>query len=252
MKTFEQDFGLKAIAINSQNGGLTTQRAQDILNGKYSVVITSPEMLQSSAFVKQLLRNRSFTRRVLSLVVDEAHCISHWGADFRKKYQSIGMARAFLSRGTPVVALSATLTRRVRRDVQSKLQFQRSRSLYWNDGNDRPNVSIVVRACHNAMNTFTDLDFVIPEQVSAPTDIPKTWIYIDDINVGNDMVDYLGDLLERRASRDALFAPRELVRPFNATLSAECREACMEKFKEGRSVRIMVCTDAAGMVSMSF
>lgn len=157
-------------------------------------------MLQSPRFIKLLLRNPLFTRRVLSMVVDEAHCISHWGANFRKKYQSIAVARAFLSRGTPVLALSATLTRRVRRDIQTKLQFPRSGSQYWNNGNDRSNISIVVRACQNPMNSFADLNFVIPEHVSKPEDIPKTWIYIDDINTGNDMVNYLGNLLEERGA----------------------------------------------------
>ena len=156
------------------------------------------------------------------------------------------MARAFLSRGTPVVALSATLTRRVRRDIQTKLQFSRLGSRYWNDGNDRSNVSIVVRACQNPMNTFTDLDFVIPACVQKPEDIPKTWIYIDDINMGNEIVNYLGDLVEARGHKHG--KDRGLVSPFNATLSHEYRHAAMDAFRNG-SIRVMVYTDAAGMVS---
>ncbi|KAI0354106.1 hypothetical protein OH77DRAFT_1383443, partial [Trametes cingulata] len=73
------------------------------------IVLISPEMLQSPSFVNRVLRKPAFSRRVLSMVVDEAHCISHWGANFRKKYASLGIVRAFLPRNTPVIAVTATL-----------------------------------------------------------------------------------------------------------------------------------------------
>ncbi len=132
------------------------------------------------------------------MIVDEAHCLSHWGANFQKKYGTLGMVRNFLPGGTPVIALTATLTGRVRCDIQSKLQFPKFGSLFRNEGNDRPNVSIVVRACHNPLNSFTDLDFVIPNHIKNHQDIPKTWIYVDNINTGNEMINYLSGLLERQ------------------------------------------------------
>lgn len=73
--------------------------------------------MQSRTFIDRLLRNSTFARKVISLFVDEAHCISHWGAEFRKKYATLGNLRAFLPAHTPVIAVSATLTPRVRRDV---------------------------------------------------------------------------------------------------------------------------------------
>lgn len=206
-------------------------------------------MLQSRPFINRLLRNQSFSRRVLSLIIDEAHCISHWGADFRKKYGTVGITRAFLPRGTPVIAVSATITARVRRDIQSKLHFPKSGSIYYNAGNNRPNVSIVVRACHQSLLSNADLDFIIPSSAKQPGDIPKTWVYIDDITKGNVVVDYLAARLCAQLqvcgaeSRDI----RGIVRPFNATLSHMYRLTAMDKFREG-TVRILVCTDAAGMV----
>ncbi|KAL7280492.1 hypothetical protein ACG7TL_005424 [Trametes sanguinea] len=156
-------------------------------------------MLQSPSFINRVLRKPSFARRVLSIVVDEAHCVSHWGADFRKKYSSLGIVRAFLPRGTPIVAVTATLTARVRRDLHRTLHFS-SGSRFLNVGNDHPNVAIVVRAFEHAQNTFNDIDFLIPaaSELLAPCDIPKTYLYVDNINTGNELVDHLSALIAER------------------------------------------------------
>lgn len=121
-------------------------------------------MLQSRTFMNRILRNSTFMRRMISMFIDEAHCIAHWGADFRKKYGSLGKIRPFLPRGTPIIAVTATLTPRVRRTIHSVLLFAQSeaQSRFINKGNDRPNVSIVVRACEHPLNTLADLGFIIP------------------------------------------------------------------------------------------
>ncbi|KAL1658031.1 P-loop containing nucleoside triphosphate hydrolase protein [Schizophyllum commune] len=232
-----------------QNAGKTTlmispliglQNEMEIIGGKYRVVLLSPEMLLSRHFIDRVLRHRKFAANILSIVVDEAHCISHWGADFRKKYGQIGTARAFLPRSTPVIALSASLTRRVKRDVIEVLQMQGRThpKFFLNAGNDRGNVSIVVRPIHNPMNAYSDLDFVIPPSTTCPENIPKTWIYVDDINAGGQIVDHLCTLLPEHL--------RGVIRPYNAILSPDYRDEAMQLFKQG-DVRVLVCTDAAGM-----
>ncbi|KAJ7864675.1 hypothetical protein B0H13DRAFT_1549424, partial [Mycena leptocephala] len=55
------------------------------------------------------LRKPEFGTRCLSVFIDEAHCISHWGDSFRKQYGSIGIIRAFLPRAVPIITVSATL-----------------------------------------------------------------------------------------------------------------------------------------------
>ncbi|KAI0761242.1 P-loop containing nucleoside triphosphate hydrolase protein [Irpex lacteus] len=209
--TFREELKLNTIAIHSANGALSPLVIKDILALKYQVVIASPEMLQSRTFINRLLRNPSFSQRIISFVVDEAHCVSLWGADFRKKYGSLGIVRAFLPRGTPVIAMTATLTGRVRRDICSKLHFAKHASQSRNEGNDRPNVSIVVRACEHPLVSFADLDFIIPTTIRCHTDLPKTYLYVDDVNTGSQIVDHLSSLLK------------------------------------SRNTRILVCTDAAGM-----
>ena len=118
-----------------------------------------------------------------------------------------------------------------------------------NVGNDRPNVSLVVRACQHPQNSYTDLDFIVPRSLSKLDDIPKTYIYVENIQTGSEIIDYLVKLLESRGG-PAVSAASSVVRPFNAAMSYEYRRAAMEAFRRG-SIRIMVCTDAAGMVSFS-
>ena len=201
-------------------------------------------MLLSRQFVDSVLRHRTFRRQIYSVVVDEAHCISHWGVDFRKKYAQIGSVRAFLPQNTPFIALSASLTRRVTRDIVEKLQLDRAKSLHLNLGNDRQTVSLVVRPIHNTIGSYTDLNFVIPSSAQTASQVPKTWIYADNINTGTEIVDHLRSLLPQDASLHGI------IRPYNAVLDSEYRDEAMRCFKNG-DIRVLVCTDAAGMVCPS-
>ncbi|KAI0363847.1 P-loop containing nucleoside triphosphate hydrolase protein [Pilatotrama ljubarskyi] len=223
--TFKTDFGLEAVALNSKNGACSPLVIRDILAMKYQIILLSPEMLQSRTFMNRVLRNSSFMRNIISMFIDEAHCIAHWGADFRKKYGSLGKIRAFLPRGTPVIAVTATLTARVRRTIH------------------------IVRACEHPLNTYADLEFVIPPSTSlrGASDIPKTYIYIDNIATGAEVIDYLAGRLEQHmAQHPGCHITPGVIRPFNATLSHEYRSLAMAHFRAG-SIRILVCTDAAGM-----
>lgn len=199
-------------------------------------------MLLSRTFVDEVLRKPLFASKILSVVVDEAHVISHWGAGFRKQYGELGKIRSFIRRGTPIIALSATLPRRVRRDVLTKLQFPKDGYISIDVGNDRPNVSLAVRAIHNPMNTFADLEFVIPRGVEKADDIPLTYLYADDILGGVEIEEYIEGLLPLHLRRTGL------IRPYTASMTPEYRTEVMSQFRK-EQVRVLICTDA-GSVGM--
>ncbi|KAH9853976.1 P-loop containing nucleoside triphosphate hydrolase protein [Lenzites betulinus] len=250
VQTFDLEFGLKAVAVNSKNGACSPSTIkQRILAAEYQIILISPEMLQSRVFINRVLRNARFPRRVLSVVIDEAHCVSHWGADFRKKYGTLGIVRAFLPRGTSMIAFSATLSPRVRRDLMSKLNFPKGGDHFLNVGNDRSNVSIVVRACEHPLNSYADTDFIIPPSVRHTTDVLKTYIYADNIHVGTQIIDHLRARLISTSSL-TLEEATAAIRPFNATMSHTYRTESMSQFRAG-VIRILVCTDAAGMASLA-
>ncbi|KAH9919751.1 P-loop containing nucleoside triphosphate hydrolase protein [Epithele typhae] len=260
VKTFKTDFGLSAVALNSKNGYVCSNEVvNDILALKHQILLISPEMLQSTTFVDRILRKPGFTQSVVSVFIDEGHCIAHWGADFRKKYGTLGKVRAFLPPRTPFIVVSATITPRVKRAIRDSLLFaQAGRASLWiNKGNDRPNVSFVVRALVHPLSTLADIDFVIPSTITSPLDIPITQVFADDVDLGTEVVDYLNNRLRTLlgnpievAALDMDINPAllECVRPFNAQLSQEYRAAAMPLFREGH-IRVMVCTEAAGMGS---
>lgn len=201
----------------------------------------SPELILSKRFVKSVLRNSEIFPRILSIVIDEAHVVSHWGSDFRKKYGSLGILRALVPKGTPFVAMSATLSDRVRRDVLSKLEFKNGTFLDLAIGNDRSNVSLVVRAIQNPMNAFSDLDFLIPRGITDPQQVKQTFIYADQISSADGMEKRLYNIAPES------FQEAGIIRPYSAAYSVKYRTEVMALFKAG-FVRILICTDAAGMV----
>ncbi|KAF8218135.1 P-loop containing nucleoside triphosphate hydrolase protein, partial [Mycena galopus ATCC 62051] len=246
VSTFETEFNLKAMAINSSNGGCTKENLEvipelwKIVAGEWQIVMLSPEMLLSRRFIDGVLRKPDFASRCLSIFIDEAHCISHWGASFRKKYASIGIIRAFLPRTTPFIAVTATLTPRVHQDLLAKLQFDPTNYLFCTIGNDRTNVSQVIRAMEHPANSYRDSDFIVSSTMTKPEDIKLAFLYTDDIKEGGKLVDYLNARVAEP------FRDRGLVRPYNASMSLEYRAHVMKLFKAG-VIRVLVCTDAAGM-----
>ncbi len=92
------------------------------------LIYTTPETLSTNSF--RSLITALHKRDAISLVaVDEAHCISEWGHDFRKSFRKIGTLREVLD-GVPFIALTATATVEVRRDIMKQLNMAVSNSLF--------------------------------------------------------------------------------------------------------------------------
>ncbi len=92
--------------------------------GDTKFLYLSPERLTT-----ELIRTRIPRMNILLLAVDEAHCISQWGYDFRPPYLRIAEVRDLMP-GVPILALTATATSQVIEDIQQKLQFGKSRQLF--------------------------------------------------------------------------------------------------------------------------
>ena len=107
--------------------------------GAYKLLYLSPERLSSELFVGKLRR-----MKVSFITVDEAHCISQWGYDFRPAYLEIARLREHLP-DVPVLALTATATPRVVEDICDRLRFRPDRTAVFRMSFARPNLSYVVR-----------------------------------------------------------------------------------------------------------
>lgn len=118
--THLHDKGIKALAIHS---GMERREIEQTLDnciyGDYKFLYVSPERLSSPLFQSKVVR-----MRISFITVDEAHCISQWGYDFRPSYLQIAQVRHLLP-GVPVLALTATATPRVADDIQNRLEFKK-------------------------------------------------------------------------------------------------------------------------------
>lgn len=113
-------YGIQLGTINSsQTDDENRQAAARLLNDQLDAIIISPEQLSKPAFVEEVLRPISDS--IGMFVIDEAHCISDWGHDFRPDYKRINNVLGFLPVNLPVLATTATANMRVINDVASQL-----------------------------------------------------------------------------------------------------------------------------------
>ena len=111
--------GIRAVTINSTNSEQWEPVHQQIAAGEVDVLLVSPERLNNPGFRDEVLPRLAATCGLL--VVDEAHCISDWGHDFRPDYRRIRTLLGDLPAGVPVLATTATANARVTADVAEQL-----------------------------------------------------------------------------------------------------------------------------------
>jgi ATP-dependent DNA helicase RecQ len=111
--------GIHAVTINSTNLEDWSRIEEEIATGSVDVLLVSPERLNNPSFRDNVLPRLAATAGLL--VVDEAHCISDWGHDFRPDYRRIRTMLADLREGIPVLATTATANARVTADVAEQL-----------------------------------------------------------------------------------------------------------------------------------
>ena len=111
--------GIRAATINSANPGDWEALYAEVAAGRVDVLLVSPERLNNPSFRDQVLPELS--RSAGLVVIDEAHCISDWGHDFRPDYRRLRTLLGSLPAGIPVLATTATANARVTRDVAEQL-----------------------------------------------------------------------------------------------------------------------------------
>jgi len=118
-----QDNGIGATFLNSTLDFTEIKyREQQILSGKIKLLYLAPERLVSDKF-QLFLNTIANTRAIASFAIDEAHCISEWGHDFRQEYRQLRQLRHRFPQ-IPITALTATATPRVQRDIIQQLQLK--------------------------------------------------------------------------------------------------------------------------------
>lgn len=123
------------------------------MRGEAMVVFCCPESLTRlgpgiGRLYDRLLQGQNFNHAPILLAVDECHCVSKWGHDFRKEYQKIGEFRSKFLPNAPCVALTATATRRVKEDVCKSLRLGPNHHVS-TESFDRPNLHYTANHCND-------------------------------------------------------------------------------------------------------
>jgi ATP-dependent DNA helicase RecQ len=129
--------GVRAACYNSSLNAEQSRQVLAQLHGEeLDLLYVAPERLLSESFLERLK-----PLPLALFAVDEAHCISQWGHDFRPEYVRLGRLREFFP-GVPIIALTATAEKQTRQDIQQRLGLQQARCVV--AGFDRPNIRYTV------------------------------------------------------------------------------------------------------------
>ena len=213
--------GIKAAAFHSGLTGSEKHRViQDLHQKRLQLLYLAPERMQHEEFL-QLLRSLW----VSLLVVDEAHCISQWGHDFRPDYLKIGRLRQELT-NPPCLALTATATTRVQIDLCKRLSLRDPLRLV--TGFRRPNLALSVRLCQSRQEKLATLERLVREREQG-----TILVYCATRRAAEEVADWLGQ-------------SHQSVGYYHAGLSDEDRQLVHHDFRRG-TVRILAATNAFGM-----
>lgn len=113
-----EKIGIRAVTINSANEDAWEDISNSILSNNCDIILISPERLRNRKFLNEVLT--PISQKLGLLVVDEVHCISDWGHDFRPDYRRISQILELLPGGTPVIGTTATANNRVVEDIQEQ------------------------------------------------------------------------------------------------------------------------------------
>ena len=210
------DRGIKALCVNA---GMGQREVELTLNnaafGDFKFLYVSPERLGTSLFQVYLHQ-----MNVSYIIVDEAHCISQWGYDFRPDYLNIGAIRQMVD--APVIALTATATPKVAEDIMTRLNF-REKCLI-KSGFERPNLSYIVRNCEDKLGQLLSICS----------------------NVAGTGIIYVRSRKKTEELSAFLIANGVSASFYHAGLGSDSRSDRQAKWKSGE-IRVMVCTNAFGM-----
>ncbi|KAI0682463.1 P-loop containing nucleoside triphosphate hydrolase protein [Cytidiella melzeri] len=232
--------GINAISVDAQT--VLPQVIQDI-TARYRVVIVNLELASANRCpFEKLWRDCTFVSKIISIVWDEAHCISTWGA-IRKEYAEAGRLQSLLVEEVPYIVVSATLPEKMLKDVMSTLKMEPEKTVKILRSNDHPNVYLsVCKICHS-LKSYKDLHFLIPENWTPGVKLPKFLLFFDSIQESVDATKSLWNKMPEELQHRVVW--------FNSHMTPQFWERTTDVFKESgpdsEGPYIIGCTDSFGL-----
>ncbi len=212
----------QATLLNSQlTWDEQRERMQDIRRGLYKLIYVAPERLRNRSFINLLSEMPPGL-----LVIDEAHCISQWGHDFRPDYLYLKDFINSLPKRPKVLALTATATPKVQQDILKQLGIEHASKVV--AGSDRPNLYLAVQRLENSEAKLKALHKVLAQQTGSGI------IYAATRKETEEVAQYLVSHLKIKAAS------------YHGGMNAEQRAVVQDGFINGK-YPIVVATNAFGM-----
>ncbi|MEB4591209.1 DNA helicase RecQ [Candidatus Thiothrix sp. Deng01] len=218
-----QQLGIRAAFLNSSlDYGAAAQVERELLAGALDLLYVAPERLLSDKMLSLLERLRGGGGIAL-FAIDEAHCVSQWGHDFRPEYQQLSvLAERFP--GIPRIALTATADQRTRQEITQQLRLQDA-DIYINSF-DRPNIHYTIQQGQNARQ--------------------QLWRFLQDNHPQDAGIVYCLSRKKVEETAAWLSGQGRVALPYHAGMNAETRREHQQRFLREDGV-IVVATIAFGM-----
>ncbi|KIL65828.1 hypothetical protein M378DRAFT_47762, partial [Amanita muscaria Koide BX008] len=234
-----EGLGIPAVAVDGQS--ISERVLKDIEAGSYRVIVINPELLMGNSAVAKLWKTK-FARKILTIIFDEAHCISQWG-DFRSEYKYLGDLRFQINNEVPFYAVSATLPPAVLADIRLTLRLRHGQTVCLQRSVDRPDISLMVRPFLYPLSSFRDLDFLVPKipegyKEGDELTIHKFVIFFDSTKHAQSAAKHLQSLLPDAFKRKIVW--------FHSIMTSEFRKDATDAFRMS-DLWGLCATDAFGM-----
>ena len=214
-----QQLGIRSAFLNStMEDTEQRQTEQQLVNGEIDLLYVAPERLMTNRMLSLLERTH-----IALFAIDEAHCVSQWGHDFRKEYQQLRILHERFPT-VPRIALTATADQRTRQEIIEQLNLHDA-NLFINSF-DRPNINYTISEGSNARD--------------------RLWSFLETEHANDSGIVYC--LSRNKVDKTAAWLERQgrKALPYHAGLSAEVRQDHQRRFLREDNI-IIVATIAFGM-----
>ncbi|XP_052058943.1 uncharacterized protein LOC127699228 [Mytilus californianus] len=214
--------------------------ATQILKGDFGIVFSSPEAALTPGMWRKCFTSGVFRDNLKAVVIDEAHCITEWGGEFRQEYSRLGELRSICPDDVTFVALTATATKSIRTQILKKLDMIEKEVTTVYQLPDRQNIMYTVK---KSRNNFIELQWLLDDIVKNKFNAKKTVVYCRNIATCANLYEHFSMNINQCDN-----ITERLVAMYHRSTAKLNKDHVLEEFPKNNSkLRLVFATVAFGM-----